>query len=100
MAKYYAVRKGKKTGIFTNWDETKAQVSGYPGAQYKSFKAKADAEAYLKDEEEKPSSDFKKVRRHSFTGQIVVVYGRGSRNTGNVQGGHVKAVISCLGIPN
>lgn len=93
MAKYYAVRKGKKTGIFTNWDETKAQVSGYPGAQYKSFKAKADAEAYLKDEEEKPSSDFKKGKTPlvHWTNEVVVYTDGGSRNTGNVQGGHVKA---------
>ena len=35
--KYYAVKKGRKTGIFTTWDDCKAQVNGYKGAVYKSF---------------------------------------------------------------
>lgn len=38
MTKFYAVRKGKKTGIFSTWDECKEQVTGYKGAIYKSFK--------------------------------------------------------------
>lgn len=45
--KVYAVKKGKKTGIFATWDECKANVHGYPGAQFKSFITKAEAEAYL-----------------------------------------------------
>ena len=36
--KFYAVKQGRKTGIFTSWDEAKAQVDGYSGAVYKSFK--------------------------------------------------------------
>ena len=35
--KFYAVRKGKKTGVFESWDACKAAVDGYPGAEYKSF---------------------------------------------------------------
>lgn len=35
--KFYAVRKGRKTGIFTTWDECRAQVHGFPCAEYKSF---------------------------------------------------------------
>ncbi|MDV6378204.1 ribonuclease H family protein [Sporosarcina sp. GW1-11] len=45
--KYYAVKQGKKTGIFTTWDECKQNVHGYPGAEYKSFINKAEAENYL-----------------------------------------------------
>src|SRR5699024_4670964 len=45
--KFYAVRKGKKTGIFTSWDECKQQVHGYPGADYKGFANKEEAETYL-----------------------------------------------------
>ena len=47
--KYYAVKKGLKTGIFRTWEECKANVSGYSGASYKSFKTKAEAEAYIRD---------------------------------------------------
>lgn len=45
--KLYAVKKGKKTGIFQTWDACKASVDGYPGAEYKSFLSREEAEAYL-----------------------------------------------------
>ena len=37
MAKFYAVKEGKKPGIYHTWDECKEQVNGYSGAVYKSF---------------------------------------------------------------
>lgn len=46
-AKYYAVRNGYHTGIFNSWDECRREVSGYSGAEYKSFAHLADAEDYL-----------------------------------------------------
>lgn len=46
-AKFYAVRKGKKTGIFYTWEDCKASVSGYSGAEYKSFSAMEQAKEYL-----------------------------------------------------
>ena len=45
--KFYAVRKGKKTGIFNTWDECKEQVNVYSGAEYKSFTLKEEAEEYI-----------------------------------------------------
>ncbi len=48
--KFYAVKKGKKTGIFASWEECKALVAGYAGAQYKSFSTYKEAEDYLKGE--------------------------------------------------
>lgn len=45
--KYYAVLKGKKTGIFETWDECKASVDGYSGAVYKSFLTQREAEEFL-----------------------------------------------------
>lgn len=53
MAKFYAVKKGKKTGIFSTWDECKEQVTGFKGAVYKSFKTLSEAEAFLEKNEEK-----------------------------------------------
>lgn len=48
MAKkrYYAVRKGKKTGIFHSWEECEKYVKGYGGAEYKGFANLKDAEDY------------------------------------------------------
>lgn len=45
--KVYAVRKGKKTGIFKTWDACKSSVEGYPGAEYKSFLTEEAAKEYL-----------------------------------------------------
>lgn len=52
MAKYkfYAVRKGNVPGIYGNWDDCRAQVTGYPNAEFKGFKEKSDAEAYMRGE--------------------------------------------------
>ncbi len=45
--KFYAVRKGRETGIFDTWPEAQKLVSGFPGAEYKSFKTREEAEAFL-----------------------------------------------------
>jgi len=42
--KYYVVWKGYKTGIFDSWAECSAQISGFPGAEYKSFDSREAAE--------------------------------------------------------
>lgn len=47
MGKYYAVKHGRKTGIFTSWEETEKQVKSFSGASYKSFSTKEEAEAFL-----------------------------------------------------
>lgn len=45
--KFYAVRKGITPGIYTDWDTCKSMVDGFSGAEYKSFKTRGEAEAYL-----------------------------------------------------
>jgi ribonuclease HI len=47
-AKYYVVWKGRKTGIFSSWEECARQVQGFTGAQYKSFPSRAAAEQALR----------------------------------------------------
>jgi len=42
--KYYVVWVGAKPGIYTTWDNCNAQIRGYPGARYKSFKTKEEAQ--------------------------------------------------------
>ena len=50
--KFYAVKKGKKPGIYKSWDECKAQVDGYSGAVYKSFKILSEAEDFINDQKQ------------------------------------------------
>lgn len=45
--KFYAVKVGSAPGIYLSWAEAEPLVKGYPGAQYKSFSTKEEAEAYL-----------------------------------------------------
>ena len=47
---YYAVRKGRKTGIFESWEECQKHITGYPGAEFKKFKELHQAEIYLSAE--------------------------------------------------
>ena len=48
--KYYAVKNGRKIGIYTDWESCRLQVEGFSGAEFKSFLKKSDAEDYLKGE--------------------------------------------------
>ena len=57
--KYYAVRKGYKTGIFVDWEECKSYVCGFSGAEYKSFNNQADAYDYLNNKTEYINNEIK-----------------------------------------
>ena len=60
--KYYAVRKGFKTGIFTTWAECQSYVHGFSNAEFKSFSSESEAKKYLNNDvtsyhEESPKKD-------------------------------------------
>jgi ribonuclease HI len=46
--KYYTVWKGHKTGVFETWNDCKAQITNFEGAQYKSFETFDAAKQALK----------------------------------------------------
>lgn len=43
--KFYVVWEGRATGVFDSWEECQLQVTGYPGAKYKSFNSQEEAVA-------------------------------------------------------
>jgi ribonuclease HI len=48
--KFYAVRRGHRTGIFTAWfgpDGAQVQVQGFAGAEYRGFASRREAEAFM-----------------------------------------------------
>lgn len=50
--KYYAVAAGRKPGIYTQWygpSGAQVQVESFPGAVYKGFYTRAEAQAFLDD---------------------------------------------------
>ena len=58
--KYYAVRQGRKVGIFNTWDECLEQVKGYSGAEYKKFSTLEEAKAFLGFSDEAEESKLSK----------------------------------------
>lgn len=96
--KYYAVRRGRQPGIYRTWPETQKQVSGFSGAQYKSFTTEAGAKAFMTAKATSPAKSVKKAaagttaRTATVTPTVTVYTDGGSRNTGNVAGGHVRSV--------
>lgn len=76
MNKYYAVRKGKSPGIYSTWDECKAQVDGYSGAEYKKFNTKEEAMDFINPTE-------KKLPVFSNPEDQLIAYVDGSYNNSN-----------------
>lgn len=46
--KFYAVRTGRKTGVFTSWESCKEVVDGYSNADFKAFPTRQEAVKYIK----------------------------------------------------
>ena len=46
--KYYTIWKGHKTGVYESWEDCKALIKGFDGAQYKSFSTFEAAKKALK----------------------------------------------------
>ena len=45
--KYYAVKQGRKPGVYTTWTDCEAQVKGYPGDNNKKFNNEEDARLFV-----------------------------------------------------
>lgn len=57
--KFYAVKTGRKPGIYLSWDACKAQITGFSGAVYKGFETEDEARLFLSDSriQKEPSGD-------------------------------------------
>lgn len=66
--KYYVVWKGRKTGIFTSWQECEEQINGFSNARYKLFKTLEEAELALKSAENSltVTSEHKEVKQQNI----------------------------------
>ena len=73
--KFYAVRKGKKEGIYNTWDECKQNVTGYPGAEYKGFTNKKEAENYLNNVVQAVIEKHKDINVTGTSGAVAYVDG-------------------------
>lgn len=74
MTTYYVVHKGRKTGIYTTWDQCKTQVNNYEGAIFKKFTNKEDAEKFLiHGFDKKPRSLIKKENNDQKNKDLINV---------------------------
>lgn len=47
--KYYAVRKGRNSGIYNTWEECSKEVIGFGGAEYKKFNSYEEALSFIEN---------------------------------------------------
>lgn len=84
--KYYAVRQGRKTGIYQTWGECKEQVQGYKNSIFKSFSTKEEAENFLsQNNNDRPVANpnaRKKVPLYSEIKSEFIAYVDGSYHNG------------------
>ena len=71
---WYAVKSGRKTGLFTSWDDCKLQVIGYPGASYKGFFTKEEAMEFLGDVADKKVKALKDELRVAVNVERVFIF--------------------------
>lgn len=76
--KFYAVRKGKVTGIFDNWNECKNSVDGFSGAEYKSFSTEDEAKRYMNYDKSKSATSDNSAITEIDSPEKVIAYIDGS----------------------
>ncbi|MDR2401199.1 MAG: ribonuclease H family protein [Deferribacteraceae bacterium] len=97
--KYYAVRAGRDTGIFSTWEECEASIRGFKGAQFKSCGDRCSAELYLRVSKDEFQDAV--IKEHKTEDASLIAYVDGSFREGAasygcviISGGEVVAELS------
>ncbi|XP_069870730.1 ribonuclease H1 [Dipodomys merriami] len=65
LAMFYAVRRGRRTGVFLSWNECRQQVDRFPAARFKKFATEDEAWAFVRNSASPGGSeDQKNTREH------------------------------------
>lgn len=81
---FYAVHTGRVPGVYLNWDDCKAQVDKFPGAKYKKFSNRFDAETFVGGSASKPAvkpipvNDVGSSSSYSSDSNDVIIYTDGA----------------------
>lgn len=79
--KYYAVVSGRVPGIYNDWKTAEKMVKGFPGAIFKSFHSRAEAETFI--EKSTASNHDKDSRPHNLPLlDKTIIYSDGSFSCG------------------
>ena len=89
--KYYAVKVGKTTGVFNNWEDCKKQVTGFSGAIYKSFPTFEEAKEYLNNESNEIES--KNITFEDVADDEILAYVDGSYKKDTLEYGYGVVLI-------
>ena len=84
---FYAVARGRKPGIYTNWTECYSQVNGFKGNYYKGFDTKAEAEAFIKENGTEPKHEkvnFKCAKKKTLEPRKATKVENVAKNVDNV----------------
>ncbi|QHN86844.1 Ribonuclease H [Arachis hypogaea] len=54
---YYVVRRGRKLGIYTSWEECNRQVFGFKGSEHKGFMVRSEAKSWLELRNKDPEGE-------------------------------------------
>lgn len=74
MAKfYYAVKNGRKPGVYETWAECQEQVIGFSGAKYKKFSSYQEANDFNQD-----MGDFQRPKIENLKHNEIIAYVDGS----------------------
>ncbi|MBZ3869293.1 Ribonuclease H1 [Sciurus carolinensis] len=63
LGMFYAVRRGRRTGVFPTWNECKAQVDRFPAARFKKFATEDEAWAFVRNSVSPDGSEGQKNTR-------------------------------------
>ncbi|XP_054332557.1 ribonuclease H1 isoform X1 [Pongo pygmaeus] len=68
---FYAVRRGRKTGVFLTWNECRAQVDRFPAARFKKFATEDEAWAFVRKSASPEVSEESLLPRLECSGTIL-----------------------------
>ncbi|KAF4950870.1 hypothetical protein FGADI_7910 [Fusarium gaditjirri] len=72
--KFYAVKTGRVPGIYSNYEACQAQTTGFPGAQFKSFLTRGDAQNYIAGIETPSAADGPRKYYAVAVGHVPGIY--------------------------
>lgn len=90
MSKIYAVRKGRRSGLFFTWTQCQDQIKGYSGAEYKSFYSQQEATIWLEGDSS-PTISKEKTSHIQRENPGIIIYTDGSCQRG--KGGWAYVVV-------
>lgn len=67
--KYYAVKQGRKPGIYKSWPECQEQVNGYGNAIFKGFSTLEEAETFMTNDDHRNLSE--KQNQDMIHGKLI-----------------------------